>query len=201
MLQVYKDTNIFSPVIKRIHVGMDSKLLNYSYAKQNRSNWCWAACIEMITKYYGLHIKQEFFAQNHCGIDANGWIKDCPAPVDVITSNLNWCHKTHCIKTQVFSGRPDEDSLVKLLNADIPVILAYRQRGPIGHAVVMTGITYEETMFGTEPTSLIVRDPAPYLNNIVLSGRKVYSSPKIFLNSVYAWWVPTVQKHNQQLAA
>ena len=200
MLQVYKDTNFFSPVIRKIHVGMDSKLLNYSYAKQNRSNWCWAACIEMITKYYGVHLRQEFFAQSHCGVNPYGSIIDCPAPVDVITNNLNWCYKTHCIKTQVYHGRPDQDSLVKLLKADMPIILAYRYGGPIGHAVVMTGITFEETIFGTDPTSIIVRDPAPHLDNILRSGRKVHNNPKLLLDSVYAWWVPVVQRHSPYIS-
>ena len=195
MIQIQRDTRFFSPVIRTINVGMDSKFLNYVYAHQRGENWCWAACIEMITKYYGVHIQQEYFAKNHCGIDAYGNVRDCPAPVDVITQNLNWCYKTHCIETPVFRYRPDEDSLIKLMNADMPVVIAYRYGVQIGHAVVLTGMTYVETMFGTELSHLIVRDPSPTAENLIVSGRRVFPAPNALLNSVYAWWVPTVKKH------
>lgn len=179
----------------RYFAGIKSDIMDSVYAKQNDTNWCWAACIEMIAKYNGLNISQEYFATNYCGVNTYGRIKNCPAPVNVITENLNWCaytgwnrKKTHCIKTSVHYGKPNVETLIALLRQNKPVIIAYKNRGSeIGHAVVLTGISFDATVFGNELNYIIVRDPA--------NGKLVYRKPQQLLNAIYAWWVPTVLKY------
>jgi hypothetical protein len=183
----------FAPT--RFFAGIRSDVMDSVYAKQNNTNWCWAACIEMIAKYHGLAINQEYFAHSYCGVSTNGRIVNCPAPVDVITENLNWCaytgwnkRKSHCIRTSVHYGKPNIESLITLLKQNKPVIIAYKNRGSnVGHAVVLTGISFDETVFGNELNYIIVRDPT--------NGKLVYRNPNQLLNLIYAWWVPTVAKY------
>ncbi|MBN8693520.1 MAG: C39 family peptidase [Bacteroidetes bacterium] len=174
--------------------GIKSNIMDSVYAKQNDTNWCWAACIEMIAKYNGVNISQEYFAHSYCGVGFNGYIKNCPAPVDIITENLNWCaytgwdrKRTHCISTSAHHGTPNVETLITLLKANIPVIIAYNTGLNVGHAVVLSGISYTDGIFGKELVYVVVRDPA--------NGKLVYRNPEQLLKLIYAWWVPTVTKY------
>lgn len=180
----------------RYFAGIKSDIMDSVYAKQNDTNWCWAACIEMIAKYNGVNISQEYFVHSYCGVTQYGRLKNCPAPVDIITSNLNWCaytgwnrKKTHCIKTSVHFGKPNVDTLIALLKINKPVIIAYNTGSDVGHAVVLTGISYDDGIFGKELNYIVVRDPA--------NGKLVYRNPNQLLNAIYAWWVPTVTKYQE----
>lgn len=198
-MRTFYNTNFAQPSYFPItrHVGLSTSALNSVYAVQNQPNWCWAACIEMVTKYYGIDVKQDEFAKNYCGIDFLGNANDCPASADVITTYLNQCYATHCIEAASYYGSPDIDDLFNLLNAGVPVIVAYNQGiNQVGHAVVVTGLSYIQKRNINEVQSIIVRDPDPNIFNRMLNGRKEYNDPRAFLENIYAWWIPSVSKYN-----
>ena len=39
--------------------------------RQRQSNWCWAACIQMVLNYHGLYITQEQIVQRVFGMQVN----------------------------------------------------------------------------------------------------------------------------------
>ena len=206
MIQYQQQNDIFSFLLPQtVHVGIDTTRLNYIVAKQKESNWCWAASIETISKYYGLNVRQEDFAADYCGVDWNGRIKNCPAKIDIITKDLNQCYWnelgqiTHCINAQVRFGRPDTNTLINCLTNNMPVILAYHGLN-IGHAVILTAMSYQDTFFGRELKSLTVRDPSPVYHYQPNAGWLQYNMPDVLLDTVYAWWIPTVTKYPTQCA-
>ncbi|MGE0569169.1 MAG: hypothetical protein AB7O73_14620 [Bacteroidia bacterium] len=77
--------------------------------------------------------------------------------------------------------------MIALLKANIPFIIAYNTESNIGHAVVLTGISYTDGIFGKELVYEVVRDPA--------NGKLVCRHPEQLINLIYAWWVPTVTKY------
>jgi hypothetical protein len=179
-----------------LSAGVESIYFDPAYAKQKQANLCWAASIEMAARYYGLPISQDYFASNHCGVDFWGNPKDCPASMDIITKNLNQCFVTHCIEATHFSGSPEAKDLFELLKNNMPVIVAYNTGNPIGHAVLITAISFEKTVFGDVPHSITVRDPDPNPLNQLGRGKKVYTADS-FLPLIHSWWVPVVTKHER----
>lgn len=190
MIKIQKSDNIIAS--RRVYAGIDTKRFNPVYAKQNSPNACWAACLEMVCKYYGVNVSQEEFLKNHCGIDFWGNSCDCAAQADIITENLNQCTITHCIKTPVYHSKPKPNVLFDLLRQNKPIVLAYNLGNPVGHAVILTAISYDDTILGDELHSIIVRDPSPSekFNN----GLVEYTNPQNLLNNVHAWWVPSITK-------
>ena len=174
--------------------GIETGIFNTVYAKQKQANLCWAASIEMALKYYGLDISQDEFAAELCGVDIWGNACDCPGPTDIITKNLNRCYVTHCLNSQSNSGTPNAAYLFQLLKDNKPVIVGYHTGGSVGHAVLVTAVTYERTVFGDIPFSITVRDPDPDPMNQLRYGKKTYRISE-FLPLIYHWWVPSVKKH------
>lgn len=197
MYQFYKNYVPYSVPPVPQYIGANSVTFNSVYAHQKKPNLCWAACIEMVSRYYGISVSQNEFAKQYCGVDFWGNAKDCPASVDVITKSLNWCYKTHCIGTTAFYGSPDLNYLFALIESGQPIIVAYSQGEYMpGHAVLITGLSYIKKGFTNEIQSIVVRDPDPNKYNRLLNGRKEYSNPQAFLGKIYAWWYPTVSKYD-----
>ncbi|MGZ4049796.1 MAG: C39 family peptidase [Bacteroidia bacterium] len=186
MIEVVNSNNIYAS--RRVYAGIDRRKMDQVYVTQSGANRCWAACLQMTSQYQGIDVKQEEFAKNYCGVDFFGRINDCAAENGVITEYLNRCTLSHCLETPMYLGRPDYDVLFDLLKNNQPVILAYNLGRPIGHAVVLTAISYDDTIFGRKYHSVIVRDPSPYADS--LNGVIEYTID--LLGYVHAWWAPSI---------
>lgn len=130
---------------------------------QEKDQWCWAASISMIFKYYGYDLTQkEIVKQTY------GRLVNLPASGKKLGQNLKGTYKTK--DEREFSVSVKEYDLLRgkvtLSNKDIlrsleegrPLII-----GSNGHAMVLTAIYYTRTPTG-EPFNIvggIVRDPWP----------------------------------------
>jgi hypothetical protein len=69
---------------------LPSKLLNVPYIRQERSQWCWAACTQMVGSYHGnsgirqCQLANWYFQQRHCCTTPNSSLCDRPCPADGI---------------------------------------------------------------------------------------------------------------------
>lgn len=129
--------------------------------KQRQSNWCWAAVIQMILNYHGVDITQEQIVSH-----VFGDLVDSPAtPQEVISSISGWSilsngkPVTVVASTNITSG----SDIVYDLAYHQPMIVGLNTNEGIGHACVLTAISYTLHPISNEPMikSVVLRDPWP----------------------------------------
>lgn len=159
--------------IQQCEAGIDSRLAHVSAASvggQHMTQWCWAACIEMVFRYYGLRVPQEAIVQQTWG-----GIVNLPGQPNQILANLNrpWRDsggRGFYVSGDAFSANPM--TAAQDLSNDMPLII-----GTMGHAMVLTSLTYVRDQFGRgDVTAAVVRDPWPGNGRRVLSAQEWYST-------------------------
>jgi hypothetical protein len=157
------------PGVRQCHAGIDSSIAHVVAAAvggQHLSQWCWAACIEMVFRYYGLQVPQEQIVQQTWG-----GIADLPAYPGHILANLNrpWIDlsgRRFRVSGDAFSANPM--TAAQDLAQDMPLII-----GTLGHAMVLTALTYVVDRSGNgRVTAAIVRDPWPDRGRRILSAQE-----------------------------
>jgi hypothetical protein len=177
------------------YIGIPSNIFNYIASSQNMNQWCWAASIEMVLKYYGINIEQEDIVYKSYGVDPFGQLPNWAGSFQVITENLNnWGidrnGQTYYVRAIMGNGAPPPNLLINEISNKRPVIIGYNT-GSSGHAVVITALSYINTFNGPVITSIIVRDPWPDEINIQNLGRREY--PGIDLASkIMSYWIISV---------
>lgn len=155
--------------VQQCEAGIDSGLAYVSAASvggQHMNQWCWAACIEMVFRYYGLRVPQEAIVQQTWG-----GIVNLPGQPHQILANLNrpWRDATgrdFYVSGDSFSANPI--TAAQDLSQNMPLII-----GTMGHAMVLTSLQYVRDQMGNgEVTSAIVRDPWPGKRRRVLSAQE-----------------------------
>ena len=157
------------PGVRQCQAGIDSSMAHVAAAAvggQHLSQWCWAACIEMVFRYYGLRVPQARIVQ-----ETWGGIADLPAYPGHILTNLNrlWIDlsgRRFRVSGDASSANPM--TAAQDLAQDLPLII-----GTLGHAMVLTALTYLVDRSGNgEVTAAIVRDPWPGRGRRVLSAQE-----------------------------
>jgi len=148
------------PGFRRCSVGLT---VDVGTARQQCAEWCWAACVEGVFAFHGYPVAQrriveKVFASNVCrpaigpqiveAIDGS-WTddqgNDFEAECDVL-----W-------DSQFQFGRPDAVvEAARELEAGRPLIL-----GAMGHATLLTAMTYSGNGIAIQLNELVIRDPWP----------------------------------------
>jgi hypothetical protein len=166
-------TNFNFQGIQQCEAGIDSRIAHIGAASvggQHMNQWCWAACIEMVFRYYGLVVPQGVIVQQTWG-----GIVNLPGQPHQILANLNrpWrdAHgRNFRVSGDAFSANPITAS--QDLSRNMPLII-----GTMGHAMVLTSLQYARDPNGNgRVTSAIVRDPWPGKGRRVLSPQEWYNT-------------------------
>lgn len=146
--------------------GIPSKEFEYFAApetsgKQRQSNWCWAACIQMILNYHGVSVTQEQIVRR-----VFGNLIDLPAGPDVILATLTGWAVNSRGRNVIITATPfifNGSEIIYDLAYHWPLIIGLTVPGSIGHACVLTAVTYEIDPYTNEPIfqSVVIRDPWP----------------------------------------
>ena len=149
--------------LRQCEAGIDSSVLNIhagAVGGQHQTQWCWAACIEIIFRYYGFQVKQERIVK-----ETWGQIYNMPADSKTILHNLN--RRWQDDYGRFFATTGDSYSANVLtaaqdLSQNMPLVI-----GTMGHAMVLTSLVYYcggwngYTWTQCGLNSAIVRDPWP----------------------------------------
>jgi hypothetical protein len=161
------------PGVQQCKAGIDSSVAHVTAAAvggQHLSQWCWAACIEMVFRYYGLQVPQAQIVQQTWG-----QIVNLPGQPGQILANLNrpWIDaagRRFGVSGDAFTANPI--TAAQDLAQDMPLII-----GTMGHAMVLTSLTYIRDQFGNgNVTAAVVRDPWPGRGRRVLSAQEWYGT-------------------------
>lgn len=135
--------------------GVESSSFDMTYAPQEESQWCWAACVAMVFAHHGYRVSQTRIVQ-----ETWGDIYNLPAQPQHILMNLNrpWVDdygRRFSIQGSTFTS--NAMTAAQDLARGIPLIIG---SGP--HAMVLTAVSYRRHMSGNgQLLSAIVRDPWP----------------------------------------
>ena len=141
-------------------IGIPSDLMTYCAAKQEKQNWCWAACIQMVYSTQGIKVSQEDIVKETLGV-----VVDVPAGPQYFMDALKGWKPSQSgrksLEASFYQGPPQLSTLTLSLKSEVPVILGltYPDQN-VGHGVVITAVYLEPGTAGKELTGVIVRDPA-----------------------------------------
>ena len=163
-------------------IGIPSDLMTYCAAKQEKQNWCWAACIQMVYSTQGIKVSQENIVKATLGVAV-----DVPGGLDQFMEALKGWKPSQSgrksLEASIYPGSPQLSTLTLSLKNKTPVILAISYPGQdVGHAVVITAVHLEASSAGKELTREIIRDPDPSLSS--QKGKRELS-PDEFKNSMW----------------
>jgi hypothetical protein len=135
--------------------GIPQERLNMVFAYQQASEWCWAACIQMVFSYWGHPVSQQEIVRQTWGV-----ITNMPAQPEQIIADLNrqWEDRGG----NVFTSEADTfsatgETAAQDLARDMPLII-----GSMGHAMVLSAVSYNRAQSGQgQVTGALVRDPMP----------------------------------------
>ncbi len=152
-------------------IGVDSSTLDFVYAEQKQSQWCWAASIQMLLNWHGVVISQrEIVARSY------GGAVNAPASVALMASNLNNVSidnsgKLYAVRSTLLTNPLFiRSALLESLSHGIPIIVFYD-----GHAVLCTAIDVEPLAYGNFVINgITVRDPWPDQWAKANFGKKTY---------------------------
>ena len=134
---------------------------------QMQTNWCWAACIQMVLNYHGLYVSQaDVVTKIYGSTSANR-----PANERQILSALSgWAADSRGRYSTInaYGGYTSIQEIVNGLSRKWPLIVGLSNpNGGVGHAYVMTAIYYSNqydkygNIVGIIPDKVVLRDPWP----------------------------------------
>lgn len=162
------DSSCSVPDWRGVQVCDVGLVVDHVTARQSRQNWCWAACIEIIFAFHGYAVNQRRIVEKLYGGDP-----DVPAvgPQVIYAINGDWrsdagesfrAYGEVLWDADYGFGRADAAlQAADDLASNNPLIC-----GALGHATVLTGMTFARDRMGQIATlGLVVRDPWPYAPN------------------------------------
>ena len=184
-------------------VGIPSDALDTIFAKQNMSQWCWAACIQSVLSFHKVSVSQEQIVFRTYGTDPYGALPDWPGSFQSITNNLNgWGidsdNDEYKVTAEFYPGAVAAQQVVHELKQGKPILVGYRSGQNSGHAVLLTAATYIDSPSGPQIQKVVVRDPWPSLKNRDRLGRAEWDASQ-FSNLISGMWRVRVQTQSSKV--
>ena len=172
--------------IDDIHVACVNQYFDECFSQQEKENWCWAACIQMVLKYQGIRVSQSEIAKRTFGDNKNATANG----YDIINSINGWhIEKQHIIANQDY--KIDFSSLAGDLAYKYPVIIGLKNTAEnVGHAVILTHLYYKTDHSGKiYPYKAVCADPAKsYKRELIFEWADFYQQINtivhIYLNQI-----------------
>lgn len=137
--------------------AIESAYFRAYVARQRSENWCWAACTQMVLNYQGVNVSQEQIVERVFGarVDRPG------SAQNIVQGASGWYVDGHSIAAKAdYSFIPQK--LIDDLVNKYPLVIGLSMPGQnVGHAYVLTGISFLKQGDAIYPQSVILRDPWP----------------------------------------
>jgi len=138
-----------------------------NHGDQIQSNWCWAACVQMVLNYHGLQVTQLDAVTRIYG---SPYVNQPANTQQVLTALSGWAPNSVGSNSYInaYSGYTSVPDIINALGAKWPLIVGMTNpNGGVGHAYVMTAIFYSNQydiygqLVGHIPDKVVLRDPWP----------------------------------------
>lgn len=135
-----------------VSVFAASKLLGVSEIDQNKTNWCWAACSEMIGKYYNGGSNRD---QYDIVKKIKGNTNNQPGTVSDICAAIKYVSNDSVTFTGQYSALSFSSCRNEIDGSDPFIVWLQGKNGAIGHVVIASGYKTGNTNY------LYILDPSP----------------------------------------
>ena len=134
---------------------------------QIQSNWCWAACVQMVLNYHGLYVSQRDVVTRIYG---SPYVNQPANEPQILNALTGWATDTRGRYSSIHAvgGQQYVNDMINLLSNKWPLIVGLSNpQGGIGHAVVLTAIEYsvqynnQGQVTAYIPRNVVIRDPWP----------------------------------------
>ena len=138
-----------------------------AYGTQVQSNWCWAACVQMVLNYHGLYVTQMDVVTKIYG---SPYANQAANEQQILTALSGWAPNNSGGYSAIhaYGGYTSIQEIVNGLSGKWPLIVGMSNPdGGIGHAYVLTAIyfsyqyDYQGNVTGYIPDRVVLRDPWP----------------------------------------
>lgn len=155
----------------------------YTSGRQRQSNWCWAACIQMVLNFHGVVVSQEQIVERIFGNQINR-----PAdPATIMYALSGWGIDVYGNPVTIHA------SPYNLTGPNVVTYLAYKwplivglAGDEIGHAYVLTAVYYSVDQYNYPYFhSVVLRDPWPENPSRIELSWDEFISHLMFATSVY----------------
>lgn len=140
-----------------ISVARVNDYMEYCHHSQDKDNWCWAACVQMVLDYYGISVSQYSIVQRTYGTDEDFTANQ----EDIILALDGWTVDDTTIKTDDEHYKSAK-TLIDAVATGRPLIIGMDEdSSSTGHAYVLTHIFFKRDSYGNmTPTRVVVLNPA-----------------------------------------
>jgi len=150
---------------------MDNKILSvklrnteFKFAEQENTNWCWAASIQNILKYYGIEKPQYQLAANLIGQVENWFTPNHTATIEQISGILNTLFildfNDKYKVTSICHSKVHDNIIITEIENNRPILYVINKSGS-GHALVVIGADYYKEQMNKIIDKLYLFDPWP----------------------------------------
>lgn len=128
-------------------------------ARQEEDCWCWAACVQMVLNYQGVNVDQEDVVRRAKGLRIN----EGGTAYDIQRAADGWNTGSHVIAARVDNPfYVTAQTFITDLIDKYPLIIGLDMPGQtMGHAYVLTGISFRKSGNTYQPVEVILRNPWP----------------------------------------
>ena len=128
-------------------------------ARQEENCWCWAACVQMVLNYQGVDVEQEELVRRVKGMRVN----EGGTAYEIQRAANGWNTGSHVIVANVEDPyNVSAQSFISDLIDKYPLIVGLSMPGQtMGHAYVLTGISFRKSGNEYQPIEVILRNPWP----------------------------------------
>lgn len=143
------------------------RAISVNGGSQVQSNWCWAACIQMVLNYHGLYVSQMDVVTKIYG---SPYVNQPANEEQILTALSGWAPDVRGRFSQInaYGGYTSLEEIINGLSAKWPLIVGMSNPdGGVGHAYVLTAINYSYeydyygNIIGAVPDIVVLRDPWP----------------------------------------
>jgi hypothetical protein len=175
-------------------VGLPPDWADFVAATQQSPRSCWAACVHMVLKSWGVFVAQDDIISRVKGAAIDSPASDEEISVCLDASAVNANRRWVNIRHRIGNGPVPIATLIAELNNRRPVLCVYDTGAELGHAVLITGVEFVPTPVGPCLLQLVYRDPDPSPTNLANNCRvaKVGEEIPLFLSSVRRHWLVTI---------
>lgn len=130
-------------------------------ARQEEDCWCWAACVQMVLNYQGVNVEQEDIVRRAKGMRIN----EGGTAYDIQRAADGWNTGSHILAARVDNPYSvSAQTFISDLIDKYPLIIGLDMPGQtMGHAYVLTGISFRKSGNTYQPVEVILRNPWPRL--------------------------------------
>jgi Papain-like cysteine protease AvrRpt2 len=147
-----------------LRAGIALERIRHFNARQALPHWCWAADVQMILAYYGIHARQDEIVARLFGapIDIPG------SPQAILAALSARAFADGCSLLVESTARVDNphELLDDLIN-DRPLLVGLQREQGTGHAYVLSAVTYSVNFWGAPVFhTVILHDPWPFTRDM-----------------------------------